>query len=79
MDEETQEGAARIFEFGVLPEFRGKGIGYNILLKAAQFARAEELPALELIVDGLNDQAKAMYERVGFQQKRAILVFHKAI
>ncbi|MBO9542739.1 GNAT family N-acetyltransferase [bacterium] len=79
MDAETHEGAARIFEFGVLPEFRGKALGYNILLKAAQFARDEELPALELIVDGHNDQAKAMYERVGFQQKRAILVFHKAI
>jgi mycothiol synthase len=79
MDVDTQEGAARIFEFGVLPEFRGKGLGYNILLKAAEFAQEMDMPALELIVDGQNDQAKAMYERVGFEQKRAILVFHKAL
>lgn len=75
MDDST----ARIFEFGVLPAFRGKGIGYAILLKAAEFARANDLPVLELVVDGHDDHAKAMYERVGFQEKRAILVFHKAL
>ncbi|HEY9857674.1 MAG TPA: GNAT family N-acetyltransferase [Stenomitos sp.] len=78
-DVETLDGAARIFEFGVLPEHRGKGVGYGILLKAAQFAQANELPVLELVVDGHDDHAKAMYERVGFQEKRAILVFHKAL
>lgn len=78
-DAETMDGAARIFEFGVLPEHRGKGVGYGILLKAAEFARANELPVLELVADGHDDHAKAMYERVGFQEKRAILVFHKAL
>lgn len=78
-DAETADGAARIFEFGVLPEFRGKGIGYGIILKAAEFARANELPVLELVADGHDDHAKAMYERVGFQEKRAILVFHKPL
>ncbi len=78
-DAETMDGAARIFEFGVLPQYRGKGIGYGILLKAAEFARANELPVLELVVDGHDDHAKAMYERVGFQEKRAILVFHKVL
>lgn len=78
-DAETMDSTARVFEFGVLPEFRGKGLGYGILLKAAEFARDNELPVLELVVDGHDDHAKAMYERVGFQEKRAILVFHKAL
>lgn len=78
-DCEGCEDVARIFEFGVLPEFRGKGIGYGILLKAAEFAREQEIPTLELIVDGQDEQAKGMYERVGFMEKRAILVFHKAL
>lgn len=77
--EETQDAAARVFELGVLPEYRGKGLGYQLLLKAAEFSREHDLNALELVVDGQNDGAKGMYERMGFQEKRAILVFHKAL
>lgn len=77
--EETHDAAARVFELGVLPEYRGKGLGYQLLLKAAEFSRAQELNALELVVDGQNDGAKGMYEQMGFQEKRAILVFHKAL
>ncbi len=77
--EETQDAAARVFELGVHPDYRGKGLGYQLLLKAAEFSQAQELSALELVVDGQNDAAKGMYERMGFQEKRAILVFHKAL
>lgn len=78
LDDPEQE-TARIFEFGVLPAHRGRGLGYQILLHAAEIARDLDLPALELIVDGRNAQAKAMYERVGFQEKRALFVFHKEL
>ncbi len=77
--EETHDAAARVFELGVLPEYRGKGLGYQLLLKASEFSREQSLNALELVVDGQNDGAKGMYERMGFQQKRAILVFHKVL
>ncbi len=77
--EETHDAAARVFELGVLPEYRGKGLGYQLLLKASEFSRMHELNALELVVDGQNDGAKGMYEQMGFQEKRAILVFHKAL
>jgi mycothiol synthase len=77
--EETHDAAARVFELGVLPAYRGKGLGYQLLLKAAEFSRMHELNALELVVDGQNDGAKGMYEQMGFQEKRAILVFHKAL
>lgn len=73
------QSAARIFEFGVLPAHRGRRLGYQILLRAAELARELELPALELIVDGRNGQVKTMYERVGFQEKRALLVFHREL
>jgi len=77
--EETHDAAARVFELGVLPEYRGRGLGYQLLLKAAEFSRTQELNALELVVDGHNDGAKGMYEQMGFQEKRAILVFHKVL
>jgi mycothiol synthase len=77
--EETHDAAARVFELGVQPDYRGKGLGYQLLLKAAEFSRSQSLNALELVVDGQNDAAKGMYERMGFQEKRAILVFHKAL
>jgi mycothiol synthase len=77
--EETHDAAARVFELGVLPEYRGKGLGYQLLLKASEFSREHELNALELVVDGQFDGAKGMYEQMGFQEKRAILVFHKVL
>lgn len=77
--EETHDAAARVFELGVLPSYRGKGLGYQLLLKASEFSREHDLNALELVVDGQNDAAKGMYEQMGFQEKRAILVFHKAL
>lgn len=76
---QTHEDAARLFEFGVLPEFQGKGIGYQLLLTSAQFARKQGLSKLELVTDGHNHEAKHFYEHAGFQEKRAILVFHKSL
>ena len=70
---------ARLFEFGVLPAHRSRGLGRAILQKAAEFARHEELGERELVVDGEDGPARAMSERAGFLEKRSILVLHRPL
>ena len=70
---------ARLFEFGVLGTHRNRGIGLAILLKAAEFARHEDIQELELVVDGEDAPARAMSERAGFLEKRGIVVYHHSL
>jgi ribosomal protein S18 acetylase RimI-like enzyme len=64
----------------VFPEFRGKGIGTQLLELAEKLAYARGLPKLSLIVFEQNDGAKRLYERSGFyEQAREPVVPHRLI
>lgn len=54
---------------GLLPEFRGMGIGRRLISGALECARAEGLVRVELTVYAHNLRAKALYEKVGFVEE----------
>lgn len=63
---------------GLLPEFRGLGIGTQLLQAAVAAAWARGLTRIELTVREDNHNARALYEHLGFQheglRRRSMLV-----
>jgi ribosomal protein S18 acetylase RimI-like enzyme len=63
---------------GLLPQFRGRGIGKRLIAQALDAARAFGLQRVELTVRENNVNAIALYKKVGFEvegvQREAILV-----
>ena len=57
-----------IHDFSVLPAFRGKGIGRQILAEIERYARATGCCKLTLEVQENNHHAKAIYAAAGFSQ-----------
>jgi ribosomal protein S18 acetylase RimI-like enzyme len=53
---------------GVVPEFRRRGFGHELMVKAILEAKAAGQECLALAVDARNQPARAMYERLGFEQ-----------
>ncbi|MNS61083.1 Mycothiol acetyltransferase [compost metagenome] len=73
---ETGQAVGRIFEMGVLPEYRRQGLGYTMLQSAIRYAQAQGFDALDLVTDVENVAGIQLYEKVGFQEKRATTVLH---
>ena len=67
-----------VLGMGLLPQFRGQGIGKRLILQALAAARALGLQRVELTVRENNANAIALYKRVGFEiegvQRNAIFV-----
>ncbi len=63
---------------GLLPEFRGRGIGTQLLQTAVATAWARGLTRIELTVREDNHNARALYEHLGFEheglKRRSMLV-----
>ena len=61
---------------GLLPEFRGKGIGAHLINTTIEAAKARGLSRIELTVRETNMRAARLYERLGFEvegtKKKAI-------
>ena len=51
---------------GLLPEYRGKGVGERLLRASIDAARAAGFERIELAVYGRNVRAAALYRKVGF-------------
>ena len=69
---------AGILGMGLLPEWRGRGVGGRLIERTLEAARAFPLVRVELAVRADNDRAIALYRRVGFEEegrrRRAMLV-----
>jgi len=57
-----------IYGFGVLPDFRGKGYGREILSLALDILNKKEVDNIFLDVDRSNKNALALYESCGFEE-----------
>lgn len=51
---------------GLLPRYRGRGLGERLMIAAIDAARDRGMERIELEVFGSNDRAIALYERLGF-------------
>jgi ribosomal protein S18 acetylase RimI-like enzyme len=62
------EGVCNMSFLTVMPEFRGKGHGKELVTQGMEFARLAGYKAVELTVTPEFDFALKMYERLGFKQ-----------
>lgn len=61
-----KKGNMKIHKIYVLPEFQGKGIGFELLKKAKLFAKSHEMHSISLQVNR-NNSAVLFYQRNGFE------------
>jgi ribosomal protein S18 acetylase RimI-like enzyme len=67
-----------VLGIGVLPEWRGHGVGLRLIEATLEAARAFPLARVELVVRADNPRAIALYRKVGFEvegrRQRTLLV-----
>jgi len=56
-----------IYGLGIHPEFRGKGLGRALLLKAVETLKSDGFEKIMLQVDAINDTALGLYLSCGFE------------
>ncbi|MDE1155571.1 MAG: GNAT family N-acetyltransferase [Acidobacteriaceae bacterium] len=62
----VQHDTAHITQLCVAPSLRGQGLGRRLLIQCAQNLRSQGLTHLSLTVTESNQQARALYESLGF-------------
>lgn len=62
---------------GILPEFRGQGIGSKLLQKVIEHAKTFGLEKIELNVYTSNVSAIGLYKKFGFEQEGLIKKYRK--
>ncbi|MHB8073761.1 GNAT family N-acetyltransferase [Desulfosporosinus fructosivorans] len=63
-----------IMDFAVLPEWRGKGVGRELLEAAEDYCSEQGIPYLGLAVSSHNVRALHLYEQFGFAEERKLMV-----
>ncbi|MDR3541342.1 MAG: GNAT family N-acetyltransferase [Desulfosporosinus sp.] len=63
-----------IMDLGVLPEWRGKGVGRALLKAAEDYCCEQRVPYLGLAVTSHNVRALHLYEQFGFAEERKLMV-----
>ena len=77
-DDETEAGEFYLDSVGVLPEFRGHGVGRALLDAMTAKAHEEGHADVALIVDEINHEAERLYVRLGFKRVGTRMFFgHK--
>lgn len=66
--DETSKGEYYLDSIGILPEFRGMGIGRQLIAAFCSRAFAEGHERVGLIVDFNNPQAERLYRSLGFER-----------
>lgn len=62
---------------GLLPEFRGKGLGGRLLEAVCKHSREVGLEKIELYVYTTNQAAVALYKKWGFEEEGLIKKYRK--
>ena len=65
---DTSDNEGSIYGFGVLPDFRGRGYGREILCSAIDILKKKHLDSIFLEVATENKNALGLYESCGFEQ-----------
>jgi mycothiol synthase len=64
---------------GVAPNYRGKGIGRELMIIGLTRLRERGLKVAELTVDSENEAACALYESLGFEVQARTLWYEKPV
>lgn len=78
-DKVTRGDKGRIYMLGVNPDYRGKGIGKEVLLAGLSYLKSNGVAIVELTVDSENKAACALYRSAGFQIETMNLWYEKAL
>jgi mycothiol synthase len=73
------EGTGRIYMLGVDPDYRGKGLGKQLLLTGFSYLKSKGLQVVELTVDRENKVACALYKSMGFTLWTSSLWYEKRL
>jgi ribosomal protein S18 acetylase RimI-like enzyme len=66
-----------IFGFGITPEFRSKGYGYDLLHLIVEHLRQSGIREIVIEVDSNNTHAFQLYQKFGFQIETAVEYYRK--
>ncbi len=77
--EAISERRGRIFMLGADPDYRGKGVGKEVLLAGLAHLKSKGLQVAELTVDSENKAACALYQSVGFEVWKSSLWYERLI
>lgn len=69
----------RIYMLGVNPDYRGRGIGREVLLAGLSYLKGNGVGIVELTVDSENRAARALYRSAGFRIETMSLWYEKAL
>lgn len=69
----------RISMLGTDPDYRGRGIGRELLLAGLSYLKSRRLRLVQLTVDSENLAAKSLYNSVGFKKIDSSLWYEKAL
>ena len=73
------EGTGRIYMLGVDPDYRGRGLGRQLLLVGLSYLKSKGLRVVELTVDRENKAACTLYKSVGFKLWTSSLWYEKKL
>jgi GNAT superfamily N-acetyltransferase len=65
---QPERASGEVVYMGVLPDWRGRGIGSALMHQAGRLARQHAISVLSLAVDDRNRPAKCLYARFGFDE-----------
>lgn len=74
LDKEADAGDFYIDTLAVDPEFQGYGIGSSLLKHAEELAKDQGYSRISLNVDKDNPSAKRLYERLGYKEKKIVII-----
>lgn len=64
---------------GVLPEYQGRGLGRFLLLWSMHVLGKGKAKVIRLVVEGVNDRARALYDSEGFMEIRTRLRYRRRV
>ena len=72
-----EAGEASVGQFGVRPDWRGRGLGTAVLIEALNRFAAEGYRYGALTVNINNPNARRLYERAGFRLSKSFTMYRK--
>ncbi len=75
----AESGKGQIKMIGVVPEYRGRGLGRALLVAGVSYLRGRGMKEIELTVDGNNIGAIRLYRSAGFKRTGIILWYQRRL